>query len=36
MKNVAKIFGIPMSSVGDVHLISGIAQSALHNILLIL
>ena len=27
MKNVVKIFGIPMSSLGGVHLISGIAQS---------
>ena len=26
MENVAKIFGIPMSSLGGVHLISGIAQ----------
>ena len=26
MKNVVKIFGIPMSSLGSVHLISGIAQ----------
>ena len=26
MKNVVKIFGIPMSSLGGVHLISGIAQ----------
>ena len=26
MKNVAKIFGIPMSSLGGVHLISGISQ----------
>ena len=26
MKNVVKIFGIPMSSSGGVHLISGIAQ----------
>ena len=25
MKNVVKIFGIPMSSLGGVHLISGIA-----------
>ena len=27
MKNVVKIFGIPMSSLGGVHQISGIAQS---------
>ena len=27
MKNVVKIFGIPMSSLGGVHLISGIAHS---------
>ena len=26
MKNVVKIFGIPMSSLGGVHLISGIAH----------
>ena len=26
MKNVVKIFGIPVSSLGGVHLISGIAQ----------
>ena len=26
MKNVVKIFGIPMFSLGGVHLISGIAQ----------
>ena len=26
MKNVVKIFGIPMSSLGGVHLISGIVQ----------
>ena len=26
MKNVVKIFVIPMSSLGGVHLISGIAQ----------
>ena len=26
MKNVGKIFEIPMSSLGGVHLISGIAQ----------
>ena len=26
MKNVVKICGIPTSSLGDVHLISGIAQ----------
>ena len=26
MKNVVNIFGIPMSSLGGVHLISGIAQ----------
>ena len=26
MKNVVKIFGIPMSSLEGVHLISGIAQ----------
>ena len=26
MKNVVKIFGIPMSSLGGVHLISEIAQ----------
>ena len=26
MKNVVKIFGIPMSSLGGVHLISWIAQ----------
>ena len=26
MKNVVKIFGIPMSSLGGMHLISGIAQ----------
>ena len=26
MKNVGKICGIPMSSLGDVHLISGIAN----------
>ena len=29
MKNVVKIFGIPMSSLGGVHLISGIAQCIL-------
>ena len=28
MKNVVKIFGIPMSSLGGVHLICGIAQCA--------
>ena len=26
VENVGKIFGIPMSSLGGVHLISGIAQ----------
>ena len=26
MKNVVKIFGIPLSSLGGVHLISGIAH----------
>ena len=26
MKNVVKILGLPMSSLGGVHLISGIAQ----------
>ena len=26
MKNVVKILGIPMSSLGGVHLVSGIAQ----------
>ena len=26
MKNVVKIFGIPISSLGGVHLISGIAH----------
>ena len=26
MKNVVKFFGIPMSSLGGVHLISGTAQ----------
>ena len=29
MKNVVKILGIPMSSSGGVHLISGIAQYSL-------
>ena len=31
MKNVVKIFGIPMSSLGGVHLISGIAHSQQYN-----
>ena len=31
MKNVVKIFGIPMSSLGGVHLISGIAQYIFHE-----
>ena len=34
MKNVVKIFGIPMSSLGGVHLISGIAQYFLCGLLL--
>ena len=31
MKNAVKIFGIPMSSLGGVHLISGIAQLVYHG-----
>ena len=33
MKNVVKIFGIPMSSLGGVHLISGIAHCDLVELL---